>query len=66
MRWARQLEEASCLASAGRVTRVGETTFFACKRFGLTTRDETVGTCEARVFLLSGELRQKQWRLPPR
>ena len=48
MRWvrqlgrARQLGEASCLASAGRVTRVGETTFsHVNKRFGSPTR--TVG-----------------------
>ena len=41
LRWARQLGEASCLASAGRVTLAGETPFFACKKFASTTRDET-------------------------
>lgn len=56
MRWVRQLVVGSCLASTGRVTSAGETTFSHVNRSdrspGTRQQNLIVRACEARVFLL--------------
>ena len=56
MRWVRQLGVASCLASTGRVTWAGDTTFSHVNRSdrspGTRQQNLIARACEARVLLL--------------